>query len=157
MGVDLHEVGEPLNGDFEELTSIRFPRGRVQTSGAGFLLDCSTNDSFAAVSRLLRRGIGVHRIHEPVETEEKIFPKGSFYVPPAEGVEGELEKLSKRLHVKFLAAPEEEFAHEAVGMLKIGMYQRFWGGSGAGISTRAGPGGSWSATGSGIRPSGTPT
>jgi len=129
MGVNLHEVGEPLKGEFEELTSIRFPRGRVQTSETGFLLDCSTNDSFAAVNRLLRRGVKVHRIREPVEAEGGVFPVGSFYVPPAEGVEGELEKLSRRFYVEFLAAPEAEFPHEPVGMLRIGMYQRYWGGN----------------------------
>jgi hypothetical protein len=129
MGVDLHEVGEPLKGEFEELPSIRFPRGRVQGGGAGFLLDCSANDSFAAVNRLLRRGIEVHRTHEPVEAEERVFPVGSFYIPAAEGVERELDKLSKRLHLEFLAAPDAEFAHKAVEMLRIGMYQRYWGGN----------------------------
>jgi hypothetical protein len=129
MGVDLHEVGEPLEGNFEELTSIRFPRGRVETGGTGFLLDCKTNDSFAAVNRLLRRGIEVHRTHESVEDKDGTFPVGSFYVPPGEGVEEELDKLSKRLHVEFLAAPEDGFTHERVGMLRIGMYQRYWGGN----------------------------
>jgi hypothetical protein len=118
MGVDLHEVAEPLEGEFEKLTSIRFPRGRVHTGGAGYLLDCSTNDSFAAVNRLLRRNIEVHRIHEPVETEERVFPVGSFYIPAAEGVERELEKVSKRLHLEFLAAPEDDFAHEP-GALQV--------------------------------------
>jgi hypothetical protein len=129
MGVRLHEVGEPLEGKFEELDSVRFPRGKVQTAGAGFLLDCSVNESFAAVTRLLRKGIEVHRIHEPIETDERVFPTGSFYIPPTAEVGGELEKLSKRLHVEFLAATDAEFAHEPVGMLRIGMYQRFWGGN----------------------------
>ncbi|MEE8355084.1 MAG: peptidase M14 family protein, partial [Candidatus Bathyarchaeia archaeon] len=129
MGVSLHEVGQPLEGEFEELTSIRFPRGRVQTGGPGFLLDCTSNDSFAAVNRLLRRRTEVHRIREPVEAEGRVFPVGSFYVPSAAGIERELEKLSKRLHVEFLAAPDAEFPREPVRMLRIGMYQRYWGGN----------------------------
>jgi len=129
MGVNLHEVGEPLKGEFEDLTSIRFPRGKVENGGSGYLLDCSVNDSFAAVNRLLRRNIAVHRTHEPVETEDKTFPPGTFYIPAAEGVEGELNRLSKRLHVEFLAAPDPEFTHEQTSMPRIGMYQRYWGGN----------------------------
>jgi hypothetical protein len=129
MGVDLHEVGVPLEGEFEEITSIRFPRGNVVGDGVGFLLDCSTNDSFTAVNRLLRRGVVIHRTNEPVKTKEKVFPVGSFYVPAVEGVERELDKVSKRLHVEFLGTSEADFTHEAVEMLRIGMYQRFWGGN----------------------------
>ncbi|UCH57140.1 MAG: peptidase M14 family protein [Candidatus Bathyarchaeota archaeon] len=129
MGVALHEVEEPLAGDFEDLTSVRFPRGRVDDAPHGYLLDCIYNDSFAAVNRLLRRGIEVHRIREPVEAGDRTYGKGSFYIPAGAGIEEELRRLSRRLHLIFGAAPSTEFAHEPARMLRIGMYQRYWGGN----------------------------
>ncbi|TET71565.1 hypothetical protein E3J39_04275 [Candidatus Bathyarchaeota archaeon] len=129
MDVDLHECSEAIEGEFEDLTSVRFPRGRVGESSVGYLLDCRFNDSFAAVNRLLRKGIEVHRIKEPVKVGGETFAKGSFYVPAGEGIEEELRRQSKRLHLVFAAAPQTQFDHEPTKMLRIGMYQRYWGGN----------------------------
>ena len=129
MGVDLHECSEAIEGEFEDLTSVRFPRGRVGESSVGYLLDCRFNDSFAAVNRLLRKGIEVHRIKEPVKVGGETFARGSFYVPAGEGIEEELRRQSKRLHLVFAAAPQTQFDHEPTKMLRIGMYQRYWGGN----------------------------
>jgi hypothetical protein len=129
MGVDLHECSEAIDGEFEDLTSVRFPRGRVGESSVGYLLDCRFNDSFAAVNRLLRKGIKVHRIKEPVKVGGETFAKGSFYIPAGEGIDDELHRQSKRLHLVFAAAPHTQFDHEPAKMLRIGMYQRYWGGN----------------------------
>jgi len=129
MGVDLHEVGAPLEGEFEELTSIRFPRGKVEGGDHGYLLSCQTNDSFAAVNRLFRRGIEVHRIGEAIDADGVVFPKGSFHIPAGDKVGEELRKLSKRFHLEFATAPGDEFAHSPARSLRIGMYQRYWGGN----------------------------
>ena len=129
MGVDLHECVEAIEGEFEDLTSVRFPRGNVGESSTGYLLDCRYNDSFAAVNRLLRKGIEVHRIKEPVNVGEETFERGSFYFPAGDGIEEELRRQSKRLHLVFEAAPATPFAHEPTEMLRIGMYQRYWGGN----------------------------
>jgi hypothetical protein len=129
MGVDLHECGEPVEGEFEDLNSIRFPRGQVGEGAHGYLLDCRYNDSFAAVNRLLRKGIEVHRTKETIKADGETFGKGSFYIPAGDGIEEELRRQSKRLHLVFAAAPPTQFGHEPVKMLRIGMYQRYWGGN----------------------------
>jgi hypothetical protein len=129
MGVDLQECGEPVEGEFEDLNSIRFPRGQVGEGAHGYLLDCRYNDSYAAVNRLLRRGIEVHRTKEPIMADGETFGKGSFYIPAGDGIEEELRRQSKRLHLVFAAAPPTQFGREPVKMLRIGMYQRYWGGN----------------------------
>jgi len=129
MGVDLHEVVDPFEGSFEALPSLRFPRGMVEDSQGGYLLDCSFNDSFEAVNRLLRRGVEVHRLTAPLEVDGKLFGEGSFYIPPGERVGEELNKLSKRLHLPFAATPSDGFTHRPVRMLRIGVYQRYYGGN----------------------------
>lgn len=129
MGVRLHEVEKPFEGVFEVLGSIRFPRGDVaEKAPNGWLLDGSVNDAFLGINRLLRKGIVVHRILDPVVTEEKTFEPGSFYIPKAEEIEGELRKVCKRCHVIFVAAPPA-LKSKPVKMMKIGVYQRYYGGN----------------------------
>ncbi len=129
MGVDLHEAEHPFEGEFEDLPSIRFPRGSVDSGGEGYLLNCSYNDSYVAVNRLLRKGIEVHRTGEPVTVDGVKFCKGSFYIPEGSGVENEVKRQSKRLHLIFAPAPSGGFKHEPVKMLRVGMYQRYRGGN----------------------------
>ncbi|MBN2334171.1 peptidase M14 family protein [Candidatus Bathyarchaeota archaeon] len=129
MGLRLHEVEKPFDGSFETLTSIRFPRGSVaEEAPNGWLLDGRVNDGFEAVNRLLRKNYVVHRVTEQVTSEAAVFPAGSFYVPKSEGLPEELDKLSKRCHVRFDAAPPA-VKSRAVKMLRVGMYQRYWGGN----------------------------
>ncbi len=129
MGVDLHEVKRPFEGEFEELPSVRYPRGSVEGSPKGYILDCRYNDSFAAVSRMLRRDVDVHRITEPIEVNGETIGKGAFYIPVADGIEDAITRLSKRLHLTFMPAPSENFKHEPVKMLRVGMYHRYRGGN----------------------------
>jgi len=129
MGVDLHEVKAPFEGSFEGLPSIRFPRGSVEGGSSGWLLDCRHNDSFAAICRLLRKGVEVHRIEEPVKIGEATMGKGSFYIPSGDGIEEEVMRQSKRLHLSFTAAPTSELRSSPVRMLRIGVYQRYRGGN----------------------------
>ena len=129
MGIGLHETKKAFEGSFEELTSIRYPRGNVDKTTKGWLLDCRTNESFAAVNRLLRRGVEIHRTDEPVTVGEHHFSKGSFYVPLNDGVEKEVKRQSKRHHLNFVDTTENDFHSNPVKMLRIGMYHRYRGGN----------------------------
>jgi hypothetical protein len=129
MGVSVHEVGAPFQGSFEALTSLRFPRGDVAADAQnGWLLDGRQNDAFAAVNRLLRRGVEVRRLQKPVNVGGRVYCAGSFHVPAADAG-GELKKLSKRYHLEFAAAPAEGLASAPVKTLNVGIYQRLYGGN----------------------------
>ena len=129
MGIRMHEVEKPFEGSFEVLSSIRYPRGDVAEDAAnGWLMDGKINEGFLAVNRLLRRGYAVQRISEAVEVNGKTMGPGSFYIPKAEGIEAEIDKLSKRCHVQFVTAPAALKA-KTIKMLRVGMYQRYYGGN----------------------------
>ena len=129
MGLRLHEVNEPFSGAFETISSVRYPRGDVaETAPNGWLLDCSINDAFLGINRLLRKGVEVHRLLTNVENDGKIISAGSFYIPQTEGIKNELIKVSKRCHIEFLAAPPN-LKTKQVKMKKIGVYQRYYGGN----------------------------
>jgi len=94
----------------------------------GWLLDGRQNDAFAAVNRLLRRGVEVRRLQKPVDIGGRVYCAGSFHVPAADA-RGELKKLSKRYHLEFAAAPTEGLASAPVKTLNVGVYQRLYGGN----------------------------
>ena len=129
MGVRVREVAKPFDGSFEKLTSIRYPRGGVEENAPnGWLLDGRLNDGFLAINRLLRKGVKVHRILEEIKTESGVFGVGSFFIPHVEELTEDLDKLSKRCHVKFEKAPEQ-VKSIPVKMQRIGVYQRYYGGN----------------------------
>jgi hypothetical protein len=129
MGLRIHEVENPFTGNFEVISSIRYPRGSVDLDAPnGWILDGKVNDAFIGINRLLRRGISVHRLLEEVNTELKSFEVGSFYIPKIEGIETELLKVCKRCHLQFIAAPFK-LKTKKVKDLRIGIYQRYYGGN----------------------------
>ncbi len=129
MGVGLHEVKKSFDGSFEVLESIRYPRGTVDNKSSGWLLDCRSNESYAAVNRLLRKGIEIHRTLESATLEGTVIVKGSFYIPKNTGVEAEVKRQSKRHHLNFVASPDKMVKTKPIRMLRVGMYHRYRGGN----------------------------
>ena len=129
MGVRLQEVEKPFNGSFEIVPSLRFPRGGVSDSAPnGWLLDVSVNDGYAAVNRLMRRGVEVRRLTSPTYVGEMTFAPGSWHIV-GEDARNELEKLSRRYHLVFEAAPTNGLSERPTKPLRIGIYQRYYGGN----------------------------
>lgn len=129
MGVRVAEVEKPFEGSFERLSSIRYPRGGVDPDASfGWLLDCKVNDGFKVLTRLLRKGYDVQRLQDEVSVGDLRYGAGCFYLPAADGLAQELEKLSRRFHVHFTAAPATVMGN-SVKMLSIGVYQRYYGGN----------------------------
>ncbi|MBN1683341.1 peptidase M14 family protein [Candidatus Bathyarchaeota archaeon] len=130
MGVKIHEVQNFFDGTFESLPSLRFPRGDVAESAPnGWLVDSNVNDAFAAINRLLRKGIEVCRLLKPVKVGENNYGIGSWHIIGSSEVKVELNKLARRYHLIFEAAPSEEISEKPTKLLRIGMYQRLYGGN----------------------------
>lgn len=124
-GVKITEVSKPLSGDFEQCQEIPLPRGEVQDSQQGHILDERLNESFAVVNELLKQGRTVQRVLKP----HGEFPVGSFYIPQDQGLLTQLEHLAERHHVTFFAAGSRDIEVKQVKQLRIGLYQRYWGGN----------------------------
>ncbi len=130
MGVRVVPVDE-VHGEFSVVKKVEFPEGRVTgESEIGYLLDTRLNDSYIAVNRLLTSGIEVLRVEGEVDTPDLRFPPGSFLIPHQEGVEEALRRVSRSLHLTFHALREEvEVGVHEVRRLRVGMYQRYYGGN----------------------------
>ena len=125
MGVRVIEVSKPFEGDFELCETIPLPEGGVEESEKGYLLDGRLNRSFAVVCALLKEGVEVHRVQEPVGD----LPKGSFYIPPQPGLEEKLREYACSHHVTFKAVESVDFERRALRLLRVGVYQRYYGGN----------------------------
>jgi len=124
-GVKVVAASEPLKGDFRSCASIRYPRGKVEASKDGYLLDPRINRCFAVVNALLKNGRQVYRVTQPVQG----LPAGAFYVPEVEGQVEELEQHAARHHLTFHAVKSPDFERKPVRQLRIGLYKRYWGGN----------------------------
>jgi len=122
MGVNFIEASKSVKGSFELCEPIEPSNGAVEESEKGYLLDGRLNESFTVACSLLRKGKIVYRILDRVGE----LPVGSFYIPVQE--ELELAELAERHHVVFHAV-KQDFRKTPLRMLRIGMYQRYWGGN----------------------------
>ncbi len=127
MGVRLQEVEKPIEGAFELIPNLRFPRGEVASEAPnGWLLDTSINDSYVAANKLMKKGADVRRLTESVTVGRKKYPAGSWHIV---GDYEEVKKLSRLYHLTFDAAPASALKEETAKLLKIGIYQRYYGGN----------------------------
>jgi hypothetical protein len=128
MGVRLQEVEKSFDGVFEVVPSLRFPRGGASAEAPnGWLLDVSYNDGYAAANRLMKKGVEVRRLTEAIMVGEKRYAPGSWHI--LGDVFGEIEKLTRHYHLSFDTAPYGELKERMTKPLKIGIYQRYYGGN----------------------------
>jgi len=123
MGVRVDPSDEPVRGELEKVAAELTPGGRVPAGAALYALDGRLNDSFRAVNLLLDRGVAVRRFHRPWKDRRP----GDFVVAaPAES----LAEIARRTGVDFIPLAQDpgEYARP-LERLRIGMYQRYWGGN----------------------------
>jgi hypothetical protein len=128
MGVRVDPVDHCTGGSTERVTEPIWPVGDLPgESEHGYALDCSLNDSFTAVNRLLATGAKVSRTTGPLMLEGGTLPPGSFVI---EGAEYKLRRrLAEELHIVFHPLHEGVEGLSAVKRPRIGIYQRYWGGN----------------------------
>ena len=129
MGVRVDPIQSKFEGDFEVVADYKRPAGKlISKSQIGYVFDGRLNDSFKAVNKLQAKGVKVQRVDEEVEVGGVIFPPGAFIAPS--GCEEILKELAQEIGLDFHALEEELKAesHE-VEQLRVGIYQRYWGGN----------------------------
>jgi hypothetical protein len=124
MGVRVDPINGAVNGDFQILTGQVPVSGQVETGGSGYLLDGRLNNSFKAVNLLFDKGISVWR----VDKETSGLRPGGFIV--REAPEAVLRDVAEKTGVDFKALRSEikEGTHK-IRRMRVGMYQRYWGGN----------------------------
>lgn len=128
MGIRVVPVKEKVEGDFEKASKPVIDEARVTgESNLGYLIDCRLNDSFTAVNRLLTSGALVSRSSKGMEAGGCSLPKGSFII---EGMNSkEIMRIIGNLNISIHPLAEGDDGKKQVKRLRIGVYQRYWGGN----------------------------
>lgn len=133
MGVEVVPAAAAPGPDFAPLDRLPLAAGWVGETGAGWYLDPRANDSFLAVNRLLAAGAKVWRTAGEVPCGDQDLPPGAFYVAAAGVDRGLVKELAGQTGVDFYPVPAGGAAADAgrlaVRRLRIGVYQRYWGGN----------------------------
>ena len=128
MGVEVHPVEWITDVELEKVDEYRHPVGVVdESSEVGYLLDTRLNQAYKAVNLLLDQGVLVRRVTEPLFTGGSELPPGCFIVEP--GHEEKLNAVAQETGVDFHALQVLEAGTRPIQRLKVGMYQRYWGGN----------------------------
>lgn len=129
MGVRVDPIQSSFVGDFEVITDYNKPMGKLLgKSQIGYVFDGRLNDSFKAVNKLLGKGVKLQRVDEEVEVGGIIFPPGAFVAPAK--CEETLKEVAQEIGLDFHALEEElEAEIHDVEQLRVGIYQRYWGGN----------------------------
>lgn len=135
MGVDVAAIDDRFECKYEVVKEAPKSRAEVKEA-AGYLLDPRLNDTYLAVNRLQKTGAKVWRLDGPV----KLCPEGAscdcapvtgaFYVDNAPAYKDVIAGLAGEVGVPFIPVSGiADVERRELKPLRIGMYQRYWGGN----------------------------
>jgi hypothetical protein len=128
MGVSAYPADYVSDVDVEKVTEYEPPEGHVDDSSkVGYLLDTRENAAFKAVNLLLNAGATITRAVEPLMVGDQELPPGCFIVEP--GSEEQMKTVATETGLTFHALELLEAEIKEVKQLKVGVYQRYWGGN----------------------------
>ena len=126
MGIRVDAVDSAVDTDLASVEATIEPAGRVAKGRFGYRLDGRLNDSFRAANRLIASGATVRRVDR--DGVGGLQP-GDFLVAPS-ATDSLVADLASELGVNFEALDvEASAASHVVGPVRIGMYQRYFGGN----------------------------
>lgn len=128
FGVTVEPADIISDTEIEAILDYKRPTGIVDDdSTVGYLMDTRMNASFKAVNMLLKKKVPIKRVTEILVIGDHELPPGCFIVEP--GHEKVLKKIAEETGVDLHALESLEAEMKTVKQLKIGMYQRYWGGN----------------------------
>ncbi|MBI3538826.1 MAG: hypothetical protein HY076_00940, partial [Candidatus Eisenbacteria bacterium] len=125
MGVESARVDKPFTADLAPVAVSSLKPGAIAGSGAaGFAIAADRNAAYAAVNRLLAKGVAVERATAAFADGANRFAPGAFIVPA--NAAAALEPIVRDLHVdavRLAAAPA--VARAPARAPRIGIYQSY--------------------------------
>src|SRR5262245_2056882 len=125
MGVRVEPVDTPVGVEVARVTAPIERAGKVEKGASGYVIDGRLNDSFRAVNLLLDKGAGIRRMNQ---TGASGLRPGDFVISGAGDVV--VQDVARQTGVAFspLASDVTRTSYQ-VKRLRIGMYQRYYGGN----------------------------
>ncbi len=129
MGVQVSTTCSTPVGEFTAIDTLKTSAAVVRSGQQGYILDPRLNLAHAAASRLCEQGTAVWRLDEPVQMGDDSLPAGAFYIPADGADEQLLQEVACDLGVDFWPAAECPECARRTSRLRLGIYQRYWGGN----------------------------
>ena len=129
MGVNIIPANQPLCGDFAVVKELAALQGRVCAEGSfGYVFNGSLNDSYRLANHLVHANVPVWRIDGVLHLDNQVLAPGAFYIESAAAQEA--KALASQLGID-LYGLKAEFtgAKHAVQPLRVGLFQRYFGGN----------------------------
>jgi hypothetical protein len=128
MGVNFDRLLEDFTGPFQaipygELQSVKPATGIA--SGAGYILNAQSNGSFVAANDLLKEGIEVFRLQEPVAGTNAAV--GSFFVPASAKAKSVVEKAAGDLGLEVSTVAKRPSAIKKIAPSRIALWDNYGG------------------------------
>jgi hypothetical protein len=125
MGVRVEPVETLVGADLAKVTAPIERPGKVEKGTSGYVVDGRLNDSFRAVNLLFDKGITVRRVNQAGAAGLR---PGDFVV--SGGADAVVQEVARQTGVAFspLASDVTRTSYP-VKRLRIGMYQRYYGGN----------------------------
>lgn len=124
MGVRVCDVTSYFDAELEIISSAPMPLVTLSPGEFGHVFEASRNDSYRLVNRLLASGVAVWRLRDTLEE----LPNGGFWIDSADL--SAAAELALDFGMEFYDLEEEYLGDkELVKNLRIGVFQRYWGGN----------------------------
>ncbi len=125
MGVRVDPADTPVGADLVKVTAPIERAGKVEKGASGHVIDGRLNDSFKAVNLLLDKGVAIRRVNHAGTGDVR---PGDFVV--IGGAAAVIQDVARQTGVAFspLANDATQASYPA-RRLRIGMYQRYYGGN----------------------------
>jgi hypothetical protein len=125
MGVRVEPADAPVGVEMAKVTAAPERAGKVEKGASGYVIDGRLNDSFRAVNLLLDKGGAIRRVNQAGAAGLR---PGDFVISGA--ADAIVQDVARQTGVSFspLASDVTRTSYQ-VKRLRIGMYQRYYGGN----------------------------
>ncbi len=129
MGVDIVAANDVFEADTRMVEEVEYPEIELPDAGV-YIIPACFNDSYIIVNSLLREEYRVEKLLEDCDDfEDAFFYSGDFIVYASREV---VEPLCQAFGIEAFGVDDdamEEYDRVDVQQLRIGIFQRYWGGN----------------------------
>ena len=129
MGIQFDRILDPFDGPFEKLPYgvLEVAKGGIKTTGTvkGYLIDARMNKSFTVANDLLKAGIELFRVTNPIKDVD--VSNGSFFVPASSKAKPIIEKLATETGVTVNTVSKRPASIQKINSARVALWDNYGG------------------------------
>ena len=129
MGIQFDRILDAFDGPFEKLPYgvLEIAKGGIKTTGSvkGYLIDCRINKSFTVANDLMKAGIELFRLTNPIKDVD--VSNGSFFVPTSSKAKTIIEKLATETGVTVNTVSKRPLSIQKINSARVALWDNYGG------------------------------